>query len=200
MSDAAPKRESFVVFPLGARRFALRTEDVVELSRSGEAQSFPHTTAGLEGVLLRRGEVLPVWDLASRLGAEETARRFWLITRRNFAGEEPTAVPVSGECQMLRAEMQPAPEAAAGHVRGVLALQEDSDVLSLQPPRNPFMQAPAPVAPSPVRASNPHESARLRLEVMRLENLVKKLQSELAAEREYARALEAHVKTLQESE
>ena len=68
------------------------------------------------------------------------------------------------------------------------------------PPRNPFMQAPAPVAPSPVRASNPHESARLRLEVMRLENLVKKLQSELAAEREYARALEAHVKTLQESD
>ena len=65
------------------------------------------------------------------------------------------------------------------------------------PPRNPFMQAPA--APSPARA-NAHESAKLRLEVMRLENLVKKLQSELAAEREYARALEAHVKTLQESE
>jgi hypothetical protein len=41
---------------------------------------------------------------------------------------------------------------------------------------------------------------KLRLEVMRLEGLVKKLQSELAAEREYARALEEHVKTLQESE
>jgi CheY-like chemotaxis protein len=68
------------------------------------------------------------------------------------------------------------------------------------PPRNPFMQAPAPVAPSPARPTNSHESAKLRLEVMRLENLVKKLQSELAAEREYARALEAHVKTLQESE
>ena len=55
MSDAAPKRESFVVFPLDARRFALRTEDVVELSRSGESHSFPHTTAWLESLwLLRR--------------------------------------------------------------------------------------------------------------------------------------------------
>jgi hypothetical protein len=36
--------------------------------------------------------------------------------------------------------------------------------------------------------------------MMRLENLVKKLQAELDAEREYARALEAHIKTLQENE
>jgi hypothetical protein len=40
----------------------------------------------------------------------------------------------------------------------------------------------------------------LRLEMLRLEGLVKKLQSELAAEREYAQALEAHIKTLQETE
>jgi hypothetical protein len=40
----------------------------------------------------------------------------------------------------------------------------------------------------------------LRLEVGRLENLVKKLQSELTAEREYSSALEAHVKTLQEND
>ncbi len=40
----------------------------------------------------------------------------------------------------------------------------------------------------------------MRLEIMRLENLVKKLQAELEAEREYSRALEAHIKTLQESE
>jgi CheY-like chemotaxis protein len=39
-----------------------------------------------------------------------------------------------------------------------------------------------------------------RIEIMRLEGLVKKLQAELQAEREYSRALEAHIKTLQESE
>ena len=42
--------------------------------------------------------------------------------------------------------------------------------------------------------------AKLRIEILRLEHLVKKLQSELEAEREYARALEEHIKTLQETE
>src|SRR3954470_22501571 len=42
--------------------------------------------------------------------------------------------------------------------------------------------------------------AKLRIEILRLEHLVKKLQSEIEAEREYARALEEHIKTLQETE
>ncbi|HSM87009.1 MAG TPA: response regulator [Candidatus Limnocylindrales bacterium] len=56
-----------------------------------------------------------------------------------------------------------------------------------------------PVA-APVKSGGAGDPARLRIEVLRLEGLVKKLQSELEAEREYSRALEAHVKTLQESE
>src|SRR5947209_19500060 len=44
------------------------------------------------------------------------------------------------------------------------------------------------------------DAGKLKIEIMRLEGLVKKLQSELLAEREYSRALEAHVKTLQEAE
>jgi len=44
------------------------------------------------------------------------------------------------------------------------------------------------------------DAGKLKIEIMRLEGLVKKLQSELQAEREYSRALEAHVKTLQEAE
>lgn len=76
------------------------------------------------------------------------------------------------------------------------------------PPRvaaPPLAAAPPPVAaaaPAPGRSamSGSADVAKLRLEVMRLEGLVKKLQSELTAEREYARALEEHVKTLQESE
>jgi len=42
--------------------------------------------------------------------------------------------------------------------------------------------------------------AKLKIEILRLEHLAKKLQSEIEAEREYARALEEHIKTLQESE
>ncbi len=50
------------------------------------------------------------------------------------------------------------------------------------------------------KAAPLNDAGKLKIEIMRLEGLVKKLQSELLAEREYSRALEAHVKTLQESD
>lgn len=59
---------------------------------------------------------------------------------------------------------------------------------------------PTPVASSPVKTANANDPGKLKVEVLRLEGLVKKLQSELQAEREYSRALEAHVKTLQEAD
>jgi CheY-like chemotaxis protein len=58
---------------------------------------------------------------------------------------------------------------------------------------------PVPITAVPTaKPSNGNELAKLKVEIMRLEGLVKKLQSELQAEREYTRGLEAHVKTLQE--
>jgi CheY-like chemotaxis protein len=63
--------------------------------------------------------------------------------------------------------------------------------------------APTPAAASPAtsaKAANTGDAAKLKIEIMRLEGLVKKLQSELQAEREYSRALEDHVKTLQEAD
>src|SRR5438270_5602077 len=61
---------------------------------------------------------------------------------------------------------------------------------------------PMPQRPIPAGASAPAslDLQKMKLELMRLENLVKKLQSELEVEREYTRALEEHVKTLTESE
>jgi CheY-like chemotaxis protein len=73
----------------------------------------------------------------------------------------------------------------------------------------PTAPATAPVQPATVQAAASsavakpgvqQDGAKLRIEILRLEGLVKKLQSELQAEREYSRALEAHVKTLQEAE
>ena len=63
---------------------------------------------------------------------------------------------------------------------------------------------PTPVLPAtnaaiPKAPTNPStEVARLRVEIARLEGLVKKLQSELAAEREYVRSLEEHFRTVQQ--
>lgn len=66
----------------------------------------------------------------------------------------------------------------------------------------PRVIPPMPQRPVPAGAAAPAtlDMQKMKLELMRLENLVKKLQSELEAEREYTRALEEHVKTLTESE
>ena len=111
-----------------------------------------------------------------------------------------------------------APVRANGNGQGAPATTL-SDIFSAPvPPRAPAPEyvnapavavaAPAPVAqaarvPSPpVRTaiSSNGDIGKLRIEVMRLENLVKKLHSELEAEREYSRALEEHIKTLQEND
>jgi CheY-like chemotaxis protein len=66
----------------------------------------------------------------------------------------------------------------------------------------PAASAPVSLAPAAASAKTAslNDAGKLKIEILRLEGLVKKLQSELQAEREYARALEAHVKTLQEAD
>jgi CheY-like chemotaxis protein len=64
---------------------------------------------------------------------------------------------------------------------------------------SPVAAAPVMAPTAPAKPANGNEVSRLKIEIMRLEGLVKKLQSELQAEREYAQSLEAHMKTLQES-
>ncbi|HEX5435140.1 MAG TPA: hypothetical protein VFY05_12945, partial [Candidatus Angelobacter sp.] len=76
-----------------------------------------------------------------------------------------------------------------------------------------FAPAAASLSPAPMRtagagpvansgnggsATNGNSVTKLKVEVLRLEGLIKKLQAELEAEREYARSLEAHIKTLRE--
>lgn len=63
--------------------------------------------------------------------------------------------------------------------------------------------ATAPIAmpvSAPVKPLTTVDVSKLKIEIARLEGLVKKVQSELEAERQYSRALEEHVKTLQEAE
>jgi CheY-like chemotaxis protein len=52
----------------------------------------------------------------------------------------------------------------------------------------------------PAAAPGSAEIQKLRFEIQRLEMLVKKLQSELEAERQYVVSLESHMRTLQEAE
>lgn len=64
----------------------------------------------------------------------------------------------------------------------------------------PVAQAAAQSRVPPPPPSSNMDQAKMRVELMRLQSQIKKLESELQAEREYSRALEEHIKTLQEAE
>jgi CheY-like chemotaxis protein len=69
---------------------------------------------------------------------------------------------------------------------------------SARPPAAPAAATPAAATPSPAGSSA--ELVRLRSEMRRLESLIKKLQSDLASEREYCAALESQLRTLSTAE
>jgi CheY-like chemotaxis protein len=110
----------------------------------------------------------------------------------------------------------PALAAAAGAVSTSIITPAAQGAPAFAPSPSPVPATAPPAVAAPVAApvgaahtvpstaavakpANGNEAARLKIEIMRLEGLVKKLQSELQAEREYAQSLEAHMKTLQDS-
>ncbi len=98
----------------------------------------------------------------------------------------------------------PITAAAAGPAPPQIPVAAPVTIPTIAPPASaaaaPAPAALAPAGPAPVKAANLSDAGKLKIEILRLEGLVKKLQSELQAEREYSRALEAHVKTLQETD
>ncbi len=105
MNDTA----RFVTFPLGAEYYALDSSQVKELVMPSRVYTFPHTTRALEGVLVRNGKVIPVCDLSPAFGAG-AKRNLYMIAQCNYAGRaETVAIPVSGDCALVRGERSDAP-------------------------------------------------------------------------------------------
>ena len=123
-SNPVPGQKAWVLFPLGKKRFALPADTVTELARPDRLQAFPHTTTLLTGVLVRRGRIVPVCDVAQVLvGPNAPARKFYLIANRKFdAASEWTAIPVSGECELASAQPAPRTEGLPRYVTALLPL------------------------------------------------------------------------------
>ena len=150
--------QSFVLLRLGERRFAVAATQISELVAPSRVFRFPHHTANLEGVILRRGRIVPVCDVAETLlGKGLTSRRFYLIAVRHYGdNSEWVAVPVTGDCELIIAEMISSGETDAAHVAGWIShngeVIEVLDLDSLTPG-----QAPRPVVgrASPVVEARP---------------------------------------------
>jgi purine-binding chemotaxis protein CheW len=67
MSEEAITRQ-LVVFSLGEEEYALPIADVHEIIRYTEPRSVASSVDWVRGVISLRGKIVPVYDLASRLG------------------------------------------------------------------------------------------------------------------------------------
>lgn len=114
---------SCVLLRLGERRFALAAEHIAELVAPSRVYRFAHRTPGIDGVILRRGRVVPVCDVAEQLvGKKLTYRRFYLVAaRRRGTNMDWVALPVSGECELITADLTPASESDSPHVAAWLS-------------------------------------------------------------------------------
>jgi chemotaxis signal transduction protein len=128
-------RKSWVLLHVGNRRFALPAESVMELAPPVRLHNFPHTSRLIAGVIVRRGRIVPVYDVSPALcGRESSVHRFYLIAERAFGNaSEASAIPVNGECELATSEMLPPQENAPPYFAGTLAIEsENIAVLDLQ--------------------------------------------------------------------
>jgi chemotaxis signal transduction protein len=128
-------QESWVLLQVGNRRFALSAQSVVELAPPVRLHHFPQTSKLITGVIVRRGRIVPVYDVAPILtGRESSVHRFYLIALRTFGkNQEASAIPVNGECELTTAEMLPSPADSPSYFAGKLEIQgEDVSVLDLE--------------------------------------------------------------------
>ena len=112
MSEQTNPRQ-LVVFTLGAEHYALPIQQVHEIIRYSEPRSVASRADWVRGVISLRGRIVPVYDLAARLGvpSELTEQTKIVIVE---AGSETAGVIVDGVEEVLTVEdeqMQEAPGA-----------------------------------------------------------------------------------------
>ena len=149
--------QSFVLLRLGERRFAVSANQIAELVAPSRVFRFPHATPEVEGVILRRGRIVPVCDVAEKLiGKAVTTRRFYLIAQRCYGPQtEWVALPVTGDCELINAEMTLPSDTDAPHVSGWLSHAGDVievlNLAALTPGPTEIAPLIAPLQPVEVR-------------------------------------------------
>ena len=149
--------QSFVLLRLGDRRFAVTANQIAELVAPSRIFRFPHHTAEVEGVILRRGRIVPVCDVAEKLiGNKVKSRRFYLIAQRSYGAQtEWVALPVSGDCELINTEMTLPSDTDAPHISGWLShggdVIEVLNIAALTPGPTEISIATAPLAQQEAR-------------------------------------------------
>jgi purine-binding chemotaxis protein CheW len=126
-----PDGVELMAFRIGAQEFCVDIVSVREIRGWTPATMLPHSPTFVRGVINLRGAVLPIVDLAGRLGlpsTEPTSRHVIIVAQ---VGRQIVGLLVDGVSEILTvtpAMIQPTPdvasEVARTFVRGVLAIDQ----------------------------------------------------------------------------
>ncbi len=129
-SAVAPGRE-FVAFRINKQEFCVEIMSIREIRGWTQETVLPHAPEYVRGVINLRGTVLPIVDLAQRLGlgpTEPTARHVIVVAQLGTQLVGLLVEAVSDILTLNDEDVQPAPEVASDMVRdfmrGVVSIDE----------------------------------------------------------------------------
>jgi chemotaxis signal transduction protein len=129
---SAANAKSYVLLEIGDRRFALPSAEVSELAPPVRLHQFPHNSPLVSGIIVRRGQLVPVYDVCPLLtGKNPPSHQFYLVAQRHFgSASEPAAIPVNGDSELVTADAVQV--TSPKYVSGVLMIGEQSiEILDL---------------------------------------------------------------------
>ncbi len=128
--------EELVAFRIGGQEFCVDVMSIREIRGWTATTPIPHSPSFVRGVINLRGTVLPIVDMAARLGfaaAEPTARHAIIVAQ---IGAQPVGLLVEGVSDIFtvaKGQIQPTPDVASEMVnhflRGVIPM--DGRLISL---------------------------------------------------------------------
>jgi purine-binding chemotaxis protein CheW len=128
--DASAANNELIAFRLGEQEFCVDIMSVRDIRGWTPTTPLPHSSAYVKGVINLRGAVLPVVDLAARLGfpsAEPSARHVIIITQ---VGNQTIGLLVDAVSDILtvnstsiQATPDVASELARSFMKGVIAME-----------------------------------------------------------------------------
>lgn len=128
--DLRPELE-FVCFHAGGQSFGLNITHVREIRRWSPVTPLPHAPREVLGVMNLRGSVIPIYDLAARLGLPETTahpRNVIMVATHDNQTIGLLVESVSEILSVPRGSIQETPEvrseAARQSIAGVITLNE----------------------------------------------------------------------------
>ena len=125
MSETVEKSNpvELLTFKLSDQEYALDIMSVREIRGWTQATPLPHTPTFMKGVINLRGTVLPVMDLAQRLGlpvAEHTERNVIIVVKHEDTLAGLLVDAVSDIIALSENDMQAPPDAATGSQSSVI--------------------------------------------------------------------------------